>query len=62
MHLMHGIKGKMVGGSNQCFFFYCQRFSYYGPELDNLIKVEKVLIMFLDLFGSDRFEQKSMVG
>ena len=43
-------------------YFAFQRFSYYGPELDDLIKVEKVLVMFLDLFGSDRFETKSMVS
>ena len=39
-----------------------ERFSYYGPELEDLTKVEKVLVMFLDLFGSDRFETKCMVS
>ena len=36
-------------------------FSYYGPELDDMIKVERVLVMFNDLFGCDKFDCKALI-
>ena len=38
------------------------RFSYYGPELEDLCKVQKVLVMFTDLFGTEKFDVKCLVS
>ena len=38
------------------------RFSYYGPELQDLCKVQKVLVMFTDLFGTQKFDVKCLVS
>ena len=37
------------------------RFSYYGAELTDYGKIEKVVIMFNDLFGKERFEPSTLV-
>ena len=37
------------------------RFSYYGAELSDYGKIEKVVIMFNDLFGKERFDNETLV-
>ena len=38
------------------------RFSYYGAELTDYGKIDKVVTMFNDLFGKERFETATLVG
>ena len=37
------------------------RFSYYGAELTDYGKIDKVVTMFNDLFGKERFEPATLV-
>ena len=37
------------------------RFSYYGAELSDYGKIDKVVTMFNDLFGKERFELGTLV-
>ena len=36
-------------------------FSYFASNVDDIGKIEKVLYMFVDLFGTDRFERDILV-
>ena len=60
-----GAAARQVGGAQDCCcvtVVAIVRFSYYGPELQDLCKVQKVLVMFTDLFGTEKFDVKCLVS